>query len=69
MLIDYWVFETACRQLKSWKDKKRAAVLLSINVSAKSFETKDYANDLIALVRKYEVDPNCIQAGDYRNVF
>lgn len=59
--IDYWVMETACKQLKVWKDTNVTPVLLSINISTKTFETKRFIVDLMELVREYEVDPVYIQ--------
>ncbi len=59
--IDYWVIETACKQLKVWKDTNVTPVLLSINISTKTFETKRFIVDLMELVREYEVDPVYIQ--------
>ncbi len=59
--IDYWVIETACKQLKKWKDSNIAPVLLSINISTKTFETRKFIPDLMEVVRLYNVDPSYIQ--------
>ena len=59
--IDYWVMETACRQLKIWKDANVTPILLSINISTKTFETKNFLFNLMELVTQYCVDPAYIQ--------
>ncbi|MDF2486290.1 MAG: uncharacterized protein K0R46_2458 [Herbinix sp.] len=59
--IDYWVIETACKQLKKWKDTNVPPVLLSINISTKTFETRKFISDLIEFVRQYNVDPSYLQ--------
>ncbi len=59
--IDYWVIEHACKQLKKWKETGIAPVLLSINISTKTFETKEFVIDLMEFVRRYHVDPCYIQ--------
>jgi diguanylate cyclase (GGDEF)-like protein len=59
--IDYWVLETACRQLRTWKDNDRKPVILSINISSKSFEIKKFIPDLVGLIRRYDIDPTLLQ--------
>lgn len=59
--IDQWVLETACKQLKSWKESKKPKVILSVNISSKTFEMKSFAPDLIAIVNKYDIDPKLLQ--------
>jgi len=60
-MIDLWVMETACRQLKDWKDRNRKPVILSINLSSKTFETKSFIPNLMELIQKYDVNPALIQ--------
>jgi EAL domain-containing protein (putative c-di-GMP-specific phosphodiesterase class I) len=59
--IDQWVIETACKQLKLWKDKKKTPVVLSINISAKTFETNCFIPDLVEIINKYGVEPSLLQ--------
>lgn len=47
--------------MKIWKDAKVTPVLLSVNISTKTFETKRFIVDLVELVREYDVDPALIQ--------
>ncbi len=59
--IDHWVIDTACRQLKNWMDNNIAPVLISINISAKSFEMKKFVPVLLDTVNKYGIDPSFLQ--------
>ena len=53
-----WVLETACAQLHEWKnDPVMCTVSLSVNVSAKQFLDPDFVNEVIAIIRKYQVEP------------
>lgn len=59
--IDQWVINTACRQLKNWRDNQFEPVRLSVNISAKTFEMKKFVPLLLDIVNKYEVDPSQLQ--------
>lgn len=59
--IDHWVINTACKQLKSWRDHNFEPVKLSINISAKTFELQNFVPSLLEIVNKYEVDPSHLQ--------
>lgn len=59
--IDQWVMETAFRQLKQWKDNKRNPIILSVNLSAKTFETKNFVPNLKEMVQRYDIDPSLLQ--------
>ncbi len=59
--IDQWVLETACKQLSEWKRNKINPVILSINVSAKSFETKNFVPSIVEMMQKYNIDPALLQ--------
>ena len=59
--IDYWVLETACKQLKNWKNHNVKPVLLSVNLSSKTFETKEFIPYLIEMIKRHEIDPTFLQ--------
>ncbi len=59
--IDQWVIETACRQLKNWRDNEFKPVRISVNISAKSFELKKFVPVLLDIVNKYGVEPTQLQ--------
>ncbi|WP_404842719.1 putative bifunctional diguanylate cyclase/phosphodiesterase [Colwellia sp. BRX10-7] len=56
--IGQWVLETACAQLNRWdKDELTRYLTLSVNVSAKQFFQTDFAAQVIATVRRYDINP------------
>ncbi len=59
--IDMWVMESACRLLKSRKDDNKPPVMLSVNISARTFETKEFIPDLLDIIHRYAVDPAMLQ--------
>lgn len=59
--IDQWVMETACKLLRSWKDSKKQPIMLSINISSKTFEMDNFIPDLLNLIHYYNVDPKLLQ--------
>jgi diguanylate cyclase (GGDEF)-like protein len=59
--IDYWVLEMACKQLRYWKDKNKKLVRLSVNVSAKTFETNKFITDLVDMINFYGIEPTYLQ--------
>ncbi len=59
--IDHWVIETACKQIAAWKSSGRKPVLLSINISSKTFETNGFIANLLSLIHNYGVNPSLIQ--------
>jgi diguanylate cyclase (GGDEF)-like protein/PAS domain S-box-containing protein len=62
LLMGNWVLETACAQLEKWQpDVKTRQLVLAVNVSAKQFHQKDFAQQVIALVNKYNIDPKLLK--------
>lgn len=59
--IDKWVLDTACKQLMKWKKSGKKPVMLSINISSKTFETKSFITDLLTIIDRYDVDPTLLQ--------
>ena len=59
--IDHWVIESACKQLYLWKLSNQKPIMISVNISAKTFETKKFVPNFIDILNKYDVDPKLIQ--------
>lgn len=59
--IDQWVIDTACKQLRVWKDNHKMPVVLSVNISSKTFETESFINGLLDIIQKYDIDPSLLQ--------
>ncbi|MDV6315286.1 EAL domain-containing protein [Idiomarina sp. HP20-50] len=54
--LGYWITEHACQTLQLWqKDKDRASMQLSINVSAKQFQQPEFVEQVEELVNKYQI--------------
>lgn len=59
--IGKWVFDTACKQQKLWRDEGYKPIKLSINMSGKRLFDKNLIDDMIASMNRYEVNPKWIQ--------
>lgn len=59
--IDMWVIETACMQLKVWKDSNKKPVSISVNISARTFETAQFIPNIVKLLNRYELEPSLLQ--------
>jgi EAL domain-containing protein (putative c-di-GMP-specific phosphodiesterase class I) len=56
--IDQWVLEAACRQLALWGRKENmAALVLTVNVSAKQFTMPDYVQQVAHTLQSYQINP------------
>ena len=58
--IGDWVFEKACLQCKEWSDAGFNTINISVNLSSKQFQQKDFVNKLKQTIDKTGVDPNHI---------
>jgi PAS domain S-box-containing protein len=52
-----WVFETACRQLKTWNTDGFDDLYVSINLSVKQFSQAHIVDKLSAMIKKTAVNP------------
>ena len=60
--IGWWVFETACAQIKAWEqDVKYRNLVLSVNVSAKQLHHADFTDQVKAAVEHYEINPRLLK--------
>ena len=55
--LDCYVWELACKQLRSWKEQGREGLHISVNISPKDFYFLDVYETLTALVERYEINP------------
>jgi EAL domain-containing protein (putative c-di-GMP-specific phosphodiesterase class I) len=57
--IGQWVLETACAQLKTWRNKPQTrGLLLAVNVSARQFHQTDFVEQVLAILKKTAIEPN-----------
>lgn len=55
--IGKWVLDQACQQLAIWQANPETADLeLSVNISAKELQNKDFVQNVIDTIEKYQVD-------------
>jgi EAL domain-containing protein (putative c-di-GMP-specific phosphodiesterase class I) len=56
--IGKWVIEQACAQLAQWaRNPARAHLCVAVNVSVRQFRHPDFVDEVITLVRHYDVPP------------
>ena len=59
--IGEWVFQTACRQLRSWEQDGLPEVTISINISPRQFMSRRLVSTLLGIVRDTGADPRRIE--------
>lgn len=60
--IGKWVLETACAQLSGWMNEPGLQHLcLAVNISQKQFNQASFENEVLGLIRKYQIDPSRLQ--------
>lgn len=56
--LGHWVLATACRQLASWaQDPDMSHLTMAVNISAKQFGLPTFAEEVLALVDYFQIDP------------
>lgn len=53
--LDHYVWETACRDIRRWMDRKLSPIAVSINVSRADIYNPNLSGILLALLKKYDV--------------
>ncbi len=54
--VDKYMWETACKQLRKWKDEGRDDLYISVNISPKDFYFMNIYEIFTDLVEEYEID-------------
>ncbi|MGZ4968773.1 MAG: EAL domain-containing protein [Methylobacter sp.] len=58
LIIGRWVLETACAQLKAWRNLPLARHLsIAVNVSAKQFYQPGFVDDVRGIMAQYAIEP------------
>lgn len=55
--MDMFIWETACKKLREWKEKGRDDLYISVNISPKDFYYYDIYEVFTSLVKKYDISP------------
>lgn len=58
--IGDWVLRETCKQLRKWKDDNLNPPLVSVNISGKQLEQKDFISNFYALLDTYQLKPQDI---------
>ena len=59
--IGNWVLEDSIRHFKEWKRKYGYSMTLSINISVIQYKRDDFVNQVLQLIKKYEINPRDIE--------
>lgn len=55
--LDYWILDTACKDLKRMSDMGYDNISMSVNVSVHQLEDTKFCNKLEEILNKYKIDP------------
>lgn len=59
--IGNWVMEESICHYSEWKRKYGVPLIMSINISAIQYKQKDFVNNLLEILKKYNVEPSEIE--------
>ena len=58
--LDLYIFEQACKDIASWKEKFNFQPIISVNVSKEHFANENFINDYVKIANKYNIDKSKI---------
>ena len=65
-----WIIEESISDYAKWHEKYQLkTIILSINISALQFKNKNFVNNLVHIIEKYEVPPQLIELEITESVF
>ncbi|HNR91204.1 MAG TPA: bifunctional diguanylate cyclase/phosphodiesterase [Dokdonella sp.] len=59
--LDAWVLEHACRSALAWQKPGRDPIPVAVNISAHSFQRRDFPDVLAALLQRIGLAPSCLE--------
>lgn len=59
--IGTWVIEESIRHFMEWKRKYPVDMILSLNISAIQYKRPEFIDNVLGIIKKYEVPPECIE--------
>ena len=59
--IGCWVIEESIKNYAAWKKKYSVDMILSLNISAIQYKRHEFIDNLLSIIRKYDVNPNDIE--------
>lgn len=60
-VIGDWGFDEVCKQMKKWQKKGMKNIHVSVNVSIKQLENKNFANRCIQIMKKHDIPAKYIE--------
>lgn len=60
-LLDMYVLDSVCRDLREWLDNSMEPVRVSVNLSRNNLTNKNLAKDVLDIIDKYEIDHKYIE--------
>ncbi len=55
--LDFYMFEQACKYLRSWMSEGREAITISVNFSRRHIYSGTFVQNLVDICQKYELSP------------
>jgi diguanylate cyclase (GGDEF)-like protein len=59
--LDAWVLEQACMASLAWQTPGRDPITVAVNISAYSFQRRDFPETIRALLARTGLSPNCLE--------
>lgn len=59
--LDTYVWETVCRRIQLWKEEGKEVYPISVNVSRVHLYDSNFCSELLALIKKYDVEPHLLK--------
>ncbi len=56
-VVDFYMLEEVCKQMKMWKDAGKRLIKVSVNFSRMHLSNKGFVDKLVETVRKYDLEP------------
>ncbi len=59
--LDEWVLQAACAQAKAWKESGYPNLSVTVNLSARKFQQKDFIERVLQIVKEVGLDPGLLE--------
>lgn len=59
--IGTWVIEESIKSFMEWKRKFTVDMVLSLNISAIQYKRAEFIDNILGIIQKYDVPPECIE--------
>lgn len=60
-IVDLYVFENACRMIRSWMDRGLPPIRIAVNLSRVHFRNQHFVKDFVAILDNYDVPANLLE--------